>query len=78
MTMITIVRSICKSPIITWFPSIKPGTGQFHIICPMEKYINTSKNTSDTTRRFLSFFTSLSVVSSPVVFFLSSGFSTTP
>ena len=31
---------------------MNPGTGQPHIICPMEKYIRTIRNPSDAIRRF--------------------------
>ena len=30
-----------------WLPSKADGSGQFHIICPMEKYIKISKNTTE-------------------------------
>ena len=30
-----------------WLPSKADGSGQFHIVCPMEKYIKISKNTTE-------------------------------
>ena len=30
-----------------WLPSKADGNGQFHIVCPMEKYIKISKNTTE-------------------------------
>ena len=45
---------------------MNPGTGQPHIICPMEKYIRTIRNPTDAIRRFFSTGVSLSFsMSSP-------------
>ncbi len=41
------VKRSCISPIATWFPSSAAGSGKPNIICPIEKYIRTIKNTSD-------------------------------
>ena len=41
ITMTMTVSSSCNSPIATWFPLKKDGSGQFHIICPIETYIST-------------------------------------
>ena len=30
-----------------WLSSKADGSGQFHIVCPMEKYIKISKNTTE-------------------------------
>ena len=35
------------SPIATWFPSKNAGSGQPHIICPMEKYMRTIRNPTE-------------------------------
>ena len=53
--MIIPESSSCSSPIATWFPSNHAGSGHPHIICPMEKYIRTSKNPSEAISRRLSF-----------------------
>src|SRR5699024_7121440 len=38
----------------TWFSSRKEGTGQFHIMCPMEKYISgIRKHREAMSRRFI-------------------------
>ena len=34
-----------------WLPSKTDGSGQFHIICPMEKYIKISKNATELISR---------------------------
>ena len=52
MTIMITVRYSCTRPIITWLPSINAGSGQFHIICPMEKYIRTSKKPTEYNKRF--------------------------
>ena len=57
--MIT-VNSNCINPIATWLSSKNTGTGQFHIICPIEKYISTIKNPIDAHKRFLKTGVSLS------------------
>ena len=55
MTMTATVSSSCKRPMATWFPWRKAGTGQFHIIWPMEKYMSTArKSREDQRRRFKS------------------------
>ena len=47
ITITATVRSSCNNPWAMRFCSKKEGTGQSHIICPMEKYIRTSKKTRD-------------------------------
>ena len=49
--MIIPAKRSCKSPIATWLPSIKCGSGQPHIICPIDIYIRTAKNPIDAIRR---------------------------
>ena len=39
----------------TWLPSNQWGSGQPHIMCPMEKYIRTMRNISEAMSRFFSF-----------------------
>ena len=63
ITMITIVKSIWISPIATWLSFKNPGNGQPHIICPIDRYINKSKKTTDEHRRFLNVLISLSSIS---------------
>ena len=43
----TAVSSSWISPIATWFPSRNRGSGNPHIMCPIEKYISIKRNTSD-------------------------------
>ena len=52
ITIIIIVRSICISPIATWLPSRIDGSGQPHIICPIEIYISTIRNPTDVISLF--------------------------
>ena len=68
MTMI--VRSICTRPIATWLLSKKLGSGQPHIICPIEKYMRTIRNPSDAISRFFSTGVSLSRSASSSAVFL--------
>ena len=42
-------------PIATWLSLRKFGSGQPHIMCPMEMYMRTAKKPTDAMRRFLSF-----------------------
>ena len=65
ITMITTVNNNCKSPIATWLLSKNDGSGQPHIICPIETYIRTIKNPRDAISRFLSTGVSLSSSVSP-------------
>ena len=37
-----------------WLPLKKLGSGQFHIMCPMEIYIRTARNPTEAIRRFFS------------------------
>ncbi len=37
------VKRSCKIPTATWLPAKNSGSGQFHIICPMDRYINTRR-----------------------------------
>ena len=62
MTMI--VRSICTRPIATWLLSKKLGSGQPHIMCPIEKYMRTIRNPSEAMSRFLRTGVSLSLSAS--------------
>ena len=39
----------------TWLPSNQWGSGQLHIMCPMEKYIRTMRKISEAMSRFFSF-----------------------
>ena len=47
-----------------WLSASTAGSGQSHIICPMEKYIRTIKNTSDDSSLFFKTGVSLSFNSS--------------
>ena len=47
ITITIAAKIIWTSPIATWFPSNHAGSGQPHIICPIEKYIRTTKNPID-------------------------------
>ena len=40
------------NPIAIWFPDRKEGIGQFHIICPIEKYIRGRRKHREAIRRF--------------------------
>ena len=68
MTITATVSRSCKSPIATWFPSKNSGNGQPHIICPIEKYIRTTKNMSDAISLLRSFGVSLSTSASCAAF----------
>ena len=72
ITMIIAASIICTSPIPTWLSVNHAGSGQPHIICPMEKYMSTIKNTTDAIRRF--FNSGVCVSSSPVSVSLFSSF----
>ena len=48
----------------TWLFSKKPGTGQCHMVWPMEKYISTSRKPREQRSRRLSFGVSVSRSSS--------------
>ena len=39
ITMMIVVNNNWIRPIATWFPSKILGIGQFHIICPIDRYI---------------------------------------
>ena len=54
ITMMMTVKSICKSPIIKWFPLMNPGTGS-PSICPIEKYIKIARKMSDAMSLLRSF-----------------------
>ena len=43
-----------RAPMAMWLPSNKSGSGQPHIMCPMEKYISTSRKPSEAMSRRLS------------------------
>ena len=49
MIITNMVRSICVSPIATWLPSKNDGSGQFHIICPIDIYIRGINIMTDAT-----------------------------
>ena len=68
MTITATVSRSCKSPIATWFPLKNLGNGQPHIICPMEKYMRTTKNMSDAISLLRSFGVSLSTSASCAAF----------
>ena len=52
LTSITAAASSsCTSPMATWLPSKKAGSGQSHIIWPMEKYISGARRHNETIRR---------------------------
>ena len=55
MTMMMTVRSNWMRPIATWLSLRKFGSGQPHIMCPMERYIRTSKKPRDQNSLLLSF-----------------------
>ena len=48
------VSKSCKIPIATWLSASAAGTGQPHIMCPIEKYMRTSRNITDALSRFRS------------------------
>ena len=50
-----IAKSICASPMAIWLFSIKLGSFQPHIICPIEIYINGARNTKDAASRLTNF-----------------------
>ena len=53
MTMTAAVSSSWASPSAAGFAAKKDGRGQPHIVCPMERYMSTSKNPRDAkSRRF--------------------------
>ena len=68
MTITATVSRSCKSPIATWFPLKNSGSGQPHIICPMEKYMRTTRNMSDAISLLRSFGVSLSTSASCAAF----------
>ena len=51
MTITMPASSSCTRPMATWLPSNQCGSGQPHIMWPMEKYISTSKKPTDAMRR---------------------------
>ena len=65
MTMTATVSNSCKSPIATWLPSKKDGSGQPHIMCPMETYISTIQKPKEAKSRFFSAGVSRSFSASP-------------
>ena len=54
MTMTAMVSSSWSSPMATWLPARQAGSGQPHIMCPIETYISAIKKPSDAIRRRLS------------------------
>ena len=52
MTMTATVSKSWISPMATWFPWRKCGTGQFHIMWPMEKYMRTARKIREDHSRF--------------------------
>ena len=54
ITMTMAARIICRIPIATWLFAKNEGTGQFHMPCPMEKYIRTRRKTMEDRSLFLS------------------------
>ena len=53
MTMTIPASSSWTRPMATWLPSNQPGSGQPHIMWPIEKYIRMSRKTTDAMSRFL-------------------------
>ena len=81
ITMTIPARSSCTRPIAIWLSSNHAGSGHPHIICPMEKYINTSKNPTDAISLRFKTGVSLSssaVASAPDGFFSPAPFSEAP
>ena len=54
MTMTATASSIWTRATATWLPSNQAGRGQPHIICPIEKYISTSRKPREAISRRLS------------------------
>ena len=54
MTMTATVRRSWIRPMAMWFPWRKWGTGQFHIMWPMEKYISAARKSREDHSRFFS------------------------
>ena len=54
MTMMRAASTICTSPTATGLPSKKAGSGQCHIVWPMEKYMSGSSRHSEAISRRLS------------------------
>ena len=54
MTMTMPASSSWTRPMAMWLPSNQWGRGQPHIMCPMEKYISTSRKPSEAMSRRLS------------------------
>ena len=53
ITMMMTVKSSWASPIATGLSARKAGAGQPHIMCPMDRYISSARNTSELNRRRL-------------------------
>jgi len=53
MTMTIPASSSWTRPMATWLPLNQPGSGQPHIMWPIEKYIRMSKNATEAISRFL-------------------------
>ena len=51
MTITSADSTSCTSPMATWLPSNHLGSGQPHIMCPMEKYISGISRQSDAISR---------------------------
>ena len=64
-------RISCSKPCASILWAKNSGTGHPHIICPIEKYISTSKNPSDANSRFFSFGVSWSSKASRAFWFTS-------
>ena len=58
--MMIVVNNNWIRPIATWFPSKILGIGQFHIICPIDRYIKGIKKHNDVISRFFKTGVSLS------------------
>ena len=54
MTITMPASSSWTRPMATWLPSNQWGSGQPHIMWPIEKYISTARKTSDAMSRFFS------------------------
>ena len=53
-TMITADNSSCTKPIAIGLRASHPGSGQPHMVCPMDIYMSTTSKTADTTSLFTS------------------------
>ena len=64
MTITITVSNNCKRPIATWLPAKNDGSGQPHIMCPMETYMSTIQKPREAKSRFFRTGVSLSASAS--------------